>query len=93
MPVIQDREVKGERLEVRLTPAAKSLLAQAAQIRHTTVTEFLISSAMKAAEDALVSPRVFEISTDQGWDTLMKLLDDDRTKTPEPGLIELLKPR
>lgn len=92
MAAIQDRESKGERLEVRLTPATKSLLTQAAQLRHTTLSEFLISSAMRAAEDTLVSPRVFEINSDEGWQTLMALLDSDQ-ETADPKLVQLLKPR
>lgn len=76
---------------MRLTPTAKSLLNQAAQLRHTTVTEFLVSSAMKAAEEVLVSPRVFEISTEEGWSTLMDLLDDPATGKPDTGLVALLR--
>lgn len=57
MAVVREREAKAERLEVRLTPATKSLLSHAAQLKHTTLTDFLVSSAVRAAEDALVSPR------------------------------------
>jgi uncharacterized protein (DUF1778 family) len=56
-----ERETKAERVEVRLTQATKSLLTHAANRWHATVGEFLISSAVRAAEDVLVSPRVFEI--------------------------------
>ncbi len=45
MSGILERETKAERLEVRLTEATKSLLTHAAALRHTTVTEFLLSSA------------------------------------------------
>jgi uncharacterized protein (DUF1778 family) len=58
-------QAKTERLEVRLSPATKSLLSHAVQMRHTTVTDFLVSSAGRAAKDVLVSPRVFEISTNK----------------------------
>jgi len=92
MVVVQEREAKAERLEVRLTPAAKSLLSHAAQLRHTTLTDFLVSSAMRAAEDVLVSPRVFEIQTDEGWNTLMELLDEPADAEPDAALVDLLKP-
>lgn len=70
-----NKEPKAERLEVRLTPAAKSLLTTAAQARHTTVTDFLVSSAVKAAEEALTSTKVF-YATEEGWDELMNYLND-----------------
>jgi uncharacterized protein (DUF1778 family) len=66
MVLAREREAKAERLEVRLTPAVKSLLSHAAQLKHTTLTDFLVSSAIKAAEDALVSPRVFEVNSEEG---------------------------
>ncbi len=90
MILAQEREAKAERLEVRLTPTAKSLLNQAAQLRHTTLTDFLVSSAMKAAEEVLVSPRVFEINTEEGWSMLMDLLDERGPNQSNDPLIELL---
>lgn len=91
MVAAQERETKAERLEVRLTPAAKSLLSHAAQLRHTTLTDFLVSSAMRAAEDVLVSPRVFEINTEEGWSALMDLLDEPAGAQPPAELVRLLR--
>ncbi|HEX5325469.1 MAG TPA: DUF1778 domain-containing protein [Acetobacteraceae bacterium] len=85
-----DRETKAERLEVRLTPATKSLLSQAAQLRHTTLTDFLLSSAVRAAEETLVSSRVFEIGSDEGWSTLMRALDEPADAAPPAALVTLL---
>ena len=92
MALAPEREAKAERLEVRLTPSAKSLLTYAAQLRHTTLTDFLVSSAIKAAEDVLVSPRVFEISTEAGWNSLMDVLDEPSTTEPNAELVALLRP-
>jgi uncharacterized protein (DUF1778 family) len=91
MSVVQERETKNERLEVRLTPATKSLLAHAAQLRHTTLTEFLVSSAVRAAEEVLVSPRVFEVTSDTGWATLAGLLDAPAETPPHRELADLLR--
>ena len=91
MTLAQERQAKAERLEVRLTPAAKSLLSHAAQLRHTTLTDFLVSSALRAAEDVLVSPRVFEINTEAGWGTLMELLDAPSGTEATAELVALLK--
>jgi uncharacterized protein (DUF1778 family) len=87
----RERETKAERMEVRLTSAAKSLLTQAAHMRRTTVSEFLISSAVRAAEDVLVSPRVFEVGTEHGWKTLADLLDPAPEATSNPELAVLLR--
>jgi uncharacterized protein (DUF1778 family) len=87
----QDHETKTERLEVRLTPATKSLLSHAAQLRHATLTDFMVSSAVRAAEDALVSPRVFEIGSDDGWDRLMQVLDTPADAPPPPALVALFR--
>jgi uncharacterized protein (DUF1778 family) len=84
-------EPKAERLEVRLTPATKSLLSHAARARHTTLTEFLVSSAVQAAQDTLASPRIFEIESERGWQVLTDLLDAPTESTPNPALVELLR--
>ena len=91
MALAQEREAKAERLEVRLTPSAKSLLSHAGQLRHTTLTDFLVSSAIRAAEEVLASPRVFEISTEEGWRTMMDLLDEPATTPPDAELVALLR--
>jgi uncharacterized protein (DUF1778 family) len=91
MAFARGHEAKAERLEVRLTPATKSLLSHAAQLKHTTLTDFLISSAVRAAEDVLVSPRVFEVNTEKGWNTLMELLDDNHNVEPNAELVNLLR--
>jgi uncharacterized protein (DUF1778 family) len=91
MAETMERETKAERVEVRLTQATKSLLTHAAHLRHTTVSEFLISSAVRAAEDVLVSPRVFEIGTSHGWKTLGDLLDPPPDAVPNPELVRLMR--
>ena len=91
MTETMERETKAERLEVRLTQATKSLLTHAARLRHTTVSDFLISSAVRAAEDVLVSPRVFEIRTSHGWKTLGDLLDAQPDAVPSPELVRLMR--
>jgi len=93
MALAHERESKVERLEVRLTPTTKSLLTHAAQLRHTTLTEFLVSSAVRAAEDVLLSPRVFEIDTEEGWSALMSILDEPKHAEPNAELVALLGER
>ncbi len=77
-----EREGKVERLEVRLTSNAKTLLSHAAQMRHTTVSEFMVSSAVAAAEDVLASPKVF-FANAAAWDEVMGMLGEEAAPVPD----------
>jgi uncharacterized protein (DUF1778 family) len=44
---------KEQRLEARITPDQKRLIERAAQLRGTTVTEFVVASALQAAADTI----------------------------------------
>ncbi|HEV8638536.1 MAG TPA: DUF1778 domain-containing protein [Chloroflexota bacterium] len=44
---------KRERLEARVTPEQKELLQRAAALEGTTVTEFVVSRAQRAAEQTI----------------------------------------
>jgi uncharacterized protein (DUF1778 family) len=90
MRIVPDKEAKAERLEVRLTPSNKALLAHAAQARQTTITEFLISSAVRAAEEVVASPKVF-FANDEGWTALQRLLDDEAYQPGAGALARLGK--
>ena len=89
MTTAPDKEAKAERLEVRLTPSNKALLAHAAQVRQTTITEFLISSAIRAAEDVVASPKVF-FANEEGWAGVQRLLDDEDYQ-PSAGAVARLR--
>jgi uncharacterized protein (DUF1778 family) len=91
MPVVRERSTKTERLEIRLSPATRLLLTQAARMRHTTITQFLISSAVTAAQDALVQPKLFEITTDAGWAALNDALDRHYDEPPNEALVAALR--
>jgi uncharacterized protein (DUF1778 family) len=91
MPVARERSTKTERLEIRLSPATRSLLTQAARMRHTTITEFLISSAVTAAQDAMVQPKLFEIETDAGWAALNGALNRHDDEPPNEALVAALR--
>lgn len=54
------RSRKQQRLEARITPDQKRLIERAAELRGTTVTEFVIASAQQAAADTI---RDFEVLT------------------------------
>lgn len=50
---IERRSPKEDRLEARITPEQKKLIARAAALRGTTVTEFVVASAQRAATETI----------------------------------------
>ena len=80
-------ETRSERVDLRMTPAAKRTLQQAASIANKTVSEFLLDSSLTAAFDTLADRRVFQID-DKRWDAFMTAL----TRPPKnnPALRKLL---
>ncbi len=57
---IDRRSRKEERLEARVTPEQKKLIARAAALRGSSVTEFVVASAQQAAADTI---KDFELLT------------------------------
>jgi uncharacterized protein (DUF1778 family) len=50
---IARRTRKADRLEARVTPEQKRLIARAAALRGSSVTEFIVESAQRAAADTI----------------------------------------
>jgi len=59
MPV---RSVKRETLNVRIKPEDRSLIDRAAHLVGKSRTDFLLESARRAAEDALLDHTLFKVS-------------------------------
>ncbi len=57
---IARRSLKEERLEARVTPEQKQLIARAAALRGSSVTDFIVASAQQAAADTI---KDFELLT------------------------------
>jgi uncharacterized protein (DUF1778 family) len=57
---IARRSLKEERLEARVTPEQKQLIARAAALRGSSVTDFIVASAQQAAAVAI---KDFELLT------------------------------
>ncbi len=58
------RSRKEEGLEARVTPEQKRLIAQAAALRGTSVTEFVVSSAQRAATEAIKGDELLRLQGD-----------------------------
>lgn len=77
-----------DRLEVRLTPKAKSLLKRAASTQRMTMSAFVLESGLTAAAEALADRREFRLGA-RRYDAFVVALDAP-TK-PNPRLDKLLK--
>jgi len=77
-----------DRLEVRLTPKAKSMLKRAASVERKTVGAFILDKGLAAAADTLADRREFRLSTKQ-YDAFVAALD--ASSKPRSRLERLLK--
>lgn len=90
MPIEQEdlKAAKSERLSLRANAWQRTLLKEASQVEGTTVSDFVLRSATRAAEDVLADRRVFALSEDR-WEAFMEVLD--RPAQELPRLRELLE--
>lgn len=63
-----------EKLDLRLTPAAKSVLQSAAVAARRSVSEFVLESALAHAEETLPSRRRFGLNAER-WEAFQIALD------------------
>ena len=66
-------ETRSERVDLRMTPAAKQTLQRAAAVTNKTLTEFLLDSGLNAALDTLADRRVFQLD-EKRWDAFLAAL-------------------
>jgi uncharacterized protein (DUF1778 family) len=65
---------RSEKLDLRLTPAAKQVLYSAAATAHRSVSDFVLESALARAEETLTDRRHFGLNAEQ-WEAFMAALD------------------
>jgi uncharacterized protein (DUF1778 family) len=78
--------IRSARLGLRATPDQEAVLRRAAEVAHKSLTEFILDSACRAAEQTLLDQRLFIASPAQGQ-ALLDLLD--QAPADNPGLREL----
>ncbi|MGB8398538.1 DUF1778 domain-containing protein [Bradyrhizobium sp.] len=66
-------EGRSERVDLRMTPAAKLTLQRAAAVANKTLSEFLLDTGLNAALDTLADRRVFQLDQKR-WDAFMAAL-------------------
>jgi uncharacterized protein (DUF1778 family) len=84
-------ESRSERVDLRMTPAAKQLLQQAAAAAHKTLTEFLLDSGLHAAHDALADRRTFVLDERQ-WAEFIAALEAPPADNPRLSALLARKP-
>ncbi len=77
-----------EKLDLRLTPAAKQVLQTAAAANARSVSEFVLESALARAEETLPDRRRFGLDAEQ-WAAFQAALD--APPRPLPRLAKLLR--
>jgi uncharacterized protein (DUF1778 family) len=65
---------RSEKLDIRITPEAKRLLQEAARERHTTISQFVLDTALGAANDLLAARTRIGLDSEQ-WQRFMEALD------------------
>lgn len=85
---------RSEKLDIRVTPEAKRLLQEAARQRHTTLSQFVLESALDSAGAVLAERSRLNLSAGQ-WDAFLAALDAPPRRHPrmerllnEPTLLD-----
>lgn len=66
--------VRSEKIDIRITPQAKSLLAEAARARHTTISQFVLDTALSAAGEVVAERNRIGLNAEQ-WTEFLNALD------------------
>lgn len=72
---------RSERVDLRMTPAAKRTLTEAAASENKTLTEFLLDRGLQAAYDTLADRRTFVLDGAR-WDAFVTALDHPPSENP-----------
>ena len=83
-----------DRIDLRVYPEAKEALQAAAALRHKSVSEFILDSALGAADEVLADRRHFGLNAEQ-WKAFQIALDAPPRPLPrieklmqEPGIFD-----
>jgi uncharacterized protein (DUF1778 family) len=85
---IKMNSTKMKRVDLRITQEGKTLIERAAQLKHTTVSAYMLESALQRAREEIDSLERIHLQ-DADWDVFYAAL----TNPPEPNqaLINLFK--
>lgn len=89
-PQSNQRMRKEDTIEVRVAAPTKALLTAAATARHASLSQFVLASAVREAENALAEQRVFQVS-DANWAAFMSILG--APAEPDADIVALARSR
>ncbi len=75
------RTNRTEKLDLRLTPAAKRTLQAAASAAHKSVSEFVLETALSEASERLADRTIFTLD-DKAWQAFVEALDAPPRRHP-----------
>lgn len=85
---------RSEKLDLRLTPQAKQRIVAAAEALNRSVSDFVLTSALERADEALAEQRTFILSPEK-WEAFQAALDAPPRDIPrmrrlmqEPSIFE-----
>jgi len=69
-----ERDLKRERLYVRVSPRQRAIIAEAAEAGQRDLSSFVLDAAITDAQRILADRRVFALG-DSDWDRFVEILD------------------
>lgn len=78
------KTTRTEKLDLRLTPEAKRILASAAAAERRSITDFVLDSALGRAEETLADRRSFHLDAER-WQAFVAALDAPVRDMPRMG--------
>ena len=76
------RTTRSEKLDLRLSPDAKRILATAAAAERRSISDFVLESALGRAKETLADRRSFHLDAEQ-WDAFQRALDAPPRDLPQ----------
>lgn len=87
--VAEERDLKNERLQLRVSARESGFIREAAQLCHKDLSSFVLEAALQSAERTLTDRRVFYLS-DEAWNAFAEALDRPTTPLFERPRVEKL---
>jgi uncharacterized protein (DUF1778 family) len=74
-------QLRDTKVQLRMRPRQKALIAKAAELKHTTLTSFMLEQAMTSAEQILADQVHFSLSAKK-WNQFCAALDAPPRELP-----------
>lgn len=74
--------LRDTKVQLRVLPRQKEIIARAAELKQTTLTNFMVEHAYEAAQQVLADQVHFELSPER-WDQFVAALDASPKESPK----------